>query len=299
MLPKIRLNGKIINLLLSRRINWETEYSEYPDETDQYIYSSDEIREICRYINHELKSGKGFVIFSNDDSYIESNHDIRVVYWNLFTCFASPLAQFRNGQKLFEVSKAKEQPPPRCSFSMTDKVADLHTDGSYMYEYPPNYIALVCLNQAQVGGESLLVDGRKILRQLKSDYPQSLKYLKQDYQFNTDNQLDDIITLTKPIIFEDDQNIIFNYNRIHIESGHRVSNSLLSCESIESMNGLDLLLRSNESQVTYRMNRGEMLLINNHIIFHGRKAFRDNDNENKNKNRLIIRLWGKQRTKDN
>jgi len=189
------------------------------------------------------------------------------------------------------VQKSDESPPPRCSFSMSDKVAQIHTDGSYLYNESPHFIGLICLCQAEFGGESILVDGREVLRQLKKEYPESMNYLKQNYHFNTDNQLEESITLKKPIIVENDSTIIFNYNRIHIESGHRAIELPLTDESRDSMNKLDLLLNRKENQDIFRLRSGEMLISNNHYILHGRNSF----NDSKNSKRLLIRLWGNER----
>lgn len=285
-----KLSGKATDLLMNRYINPEEEYHSYTVDIDSRISMYGEIQNISSNILNELNSGAGYLLIRLPESAIGSSHDIKIAFWNLFTCFAKPLVQFRNGNMLHDVRKSDEHVPPRCSYSMSDKGASLHTDGSYMYECPPNYVGLICINQAESGGESILVDGRKILQQLKKEYPESMKNLKHDFHFNTDNQLEGSVTLTKPIISENDSSIIFNYNRIHIESGHNAVGLPLPNESIDSMNKLDLLLKRKENQNIFRLSRGEMLVINNHFILHGRYSFKDN--ENKDSKRLMIRIWG-------
>lgn len=286
----LSLSDDVVSALLTRKVNREQPYNSYPTCIDNQIFSRQEIMNICDCLLNELRSGKGYSIVRISEEVLKDIHDIKVTFWNLFTCFAKPLAQFSNGNVLHEVQKADAPPPPRCSYSMSDKVTDIHTDGSYLYELPPHFIGLICLRQAEIGGESILVDGRKILHQLKTEYPENMKYLMQDYQFNTDNQLEDSKTLTKPIIVENDSTIIFNYNRIHIESGQRAIKSPLTGESKDSMNKLDLLLHRQENQDIFSLRSGEMLVINNHYILHGRNSF----NDNKNSKRLLIRLWGKE-----
>ena len=149
----INLSKDAIDVLQTRKVNREQAYNTYPTSFDDEIYSMQEIRNVSNHVLNELKFGKGYSIVSISEAVLTDSYDIRIAFWNLFTCFAKPLSQFNNGNFLQNVQKSDEPPPPRCSYSMSDKVAQIHTDGSYLYNESPHFIGLICLSQAEFGGE--------------------------------------------------------------------------------------------------------------------------------------------------
>jgi len=291
--PVIKLSLEASKILLTRNISEDKEYNNWPSDSDEKTSSNKDISKVCERILKETRSGIGFSIIKLDLDTIRYKHQITMALWNLFTCFAEPIAQFRNGYMLHRVQKSYKSPPPRCSYSLSDKLTDIHTDGSYLHKSPHQYIGLICIHQANVGGESILVDGRKVFEKLKMDYPNTIHNLKQDYHFYTDNQVLDTKTLTKPIIAESDLSLTISYHRNHIKLGHKEVGLPLSPGNIKSMDKFDHFLNQKEYQYRYKLSRGEMLTINNHIILHGRNSFKD-DTKKKSK-RLMMRLWGNPR----
>ncbi len=87
--------------------------------------------------------------------------------------------------------------------------------------------------------------------------------------------------------------IQFNYHRGNINLGYELTGETLDEDAASSIKTLDSLLGQKKYQQILKLNRGEMLVHNNHFILHGRKSFEDGANEESK--RLLIRLWGNQR----
>ncbi len=292
--PDVQLSLEATKLLLSRYVSENERYDNWPSNRDERIGSDTEVEEVCRQIASQTSdSGKGFSIIKLDPDAIKNKHQITVALWNLFTCFTVPINQFRSGFMLHRIEKSSDSPPPRCSFSMSSKSADLHTDGTYIHKVTPRYLGLICIAQAKTGGQSILVDGRKIYEQLKSGYPEELNNLSREYHFYSDNQLKGEKTIKRNILTNHNSKIQFNYHRNNINLGYELTGETLDRDAESSINTLDKLLAQKEYQYMFRLNQGEMLVHNNHFILHGRKSFEDG--AEKESKRLLIRLWGNKR----
>lgn len=292
--PTIQLSLRATKVLLSRYVSENERYDRWPACRDESIGSNAEIGNLCGQISEQTSDrGIGFSIIKLDLSAIDTEHQITVALWNLFTCFSLPINQFRSGYMLHRIEKTSDNPPPRCSFSLSNKPADMHTDGTYIHKVTPGYLGLICINQAKTGGESILVDGRRIHEQLSSSFPEALKNLNREYHFYSDNQLEGEKTIKRNILTKNGSEIRFNYHRSNINLGYELTGETLDEDAASSIKTLDSLLGQKKYQQILKLNRGEMLVHNNHFILHGRKSFVDGSKEESK--RLLIRLWGNQR----
>ena len=55
------------------------------------------------------------------------------------------------------------------------------------------------------------------------------------------------------------------------------------------MNGLDRLLTSNKFSKKLKLKRGQLIILNNHVLAHGRSTFKIKDNSDVN--RKLYRIW--------
>ena len=93
--------------------------------------------------------------------------------------------------------------------------------------------------------------------------------------------------LKKPIIEIYKKNIKFRYLRSYMEEAYKISSIEMSPSQVNAINKLDKLLLKKQNQYNFKLEPGDILLINNYRLAHGRSAF---DLRNNN-NRSLMRVW--------
>jgi hypothetical protein len=259
---------------------------------DSGIASNTEVALLCSLIKEEVENGRGFSILKIDSTLIDNLHQITVAFWNLFTCLGEPLPQYASGELIYRIESSEQSkasaPPLMSHYSKSSIGGAFHTDGALLLRRP-FFAGLICLEQASDGGDSILIDVRNLYRELMVKRPDVLRELEREYHFDCCGQIEGMETRPKPIISRIGSSLLVQYLRFYITEGHRKTGVPLSREAIESMDIFDELMTQARFQFTYKLNPGEMLIMNNHLMLHGRKSFSDGDN-GKSK-RLLIRTY--------
>ncbi len=159
----------------------------------------------------------------------------------------------------------------------------LHTDSSYRGHgrEPEKYVALLCVKPAQDGGGgTLLVDAREFVRDLAStpEGAAAVNFLRQNpFPFAT------------PIVFSANrdsnlQNIVYSkilgdsyfmrYRHDSIVTGI-LQDSPPEADAMTHWLGVFDRHLSNYPTSDYFLSNGDLLLLDNHEVFHGRTAFSD------------------------
>ncbi len=175
-------------------------------------------------------------------------------------------------------------------YSDTRQGGNLHTDGMHRPGAIPIYFTLFCVRQAAVGGALVLVHIDDLVRELRQD-PEVVKALCEPVHFDT--RADDPRhprTVLRPILEIGDQAPQIAYLREYVDSGHRQPGiPSLSTAQIHAMDQLDALLERADLQLHLQLEPGQMIVVNNRTIVHGRTPFEQRSNgENE---RLLLRTW--------
>lgn len=282
----ISINSKVTEALLSRLIPEDLSPNLWPGY-DQTLASIPEVISLCSQVDKSLKNGAGFAIIKVDEELSKNSPLLISAFWNLFTCLGKPLAQYSTGELFFKVQDSGTA-PIRNHYSATNRGGGFHTDGTFLPE-TPFYVGLMCIHQAKYGGDSILIDGRAIYRELSFNYPDVLSCLEKKYHFDCCDQLPGIETRLKPIISKQGSSVFIQYLRSYIVNGHEKSGIPLDTDTIRGLDVFEELMERQDFQFVYKLNPGEMLIFNNHFIIHGRKSFVDD--ENSYSKRLLIRVY--------
>ena len=179
----------------------------------------------------------------------------------------------------------------------TKEGGSYHTDGCHIFENPPDYVGLLCLNPAKNGGVSKFISAYTIHNKLQED-KNLLRILYEKFYMDkrNENQADETPTQFVPI---------FTYNngklncrccqRELIDSGHEKMNKPLTEYQKNALDNLDKLLANENLAVSYLLKKGDMMYSNNKWLIHDRTDFEDSDDENLK--RALLRTWI--REKDN
>jgi TfdA family taurine catabolism dioxygenase TauD len=269
----IVLADKEVEPLLSRQVARDTAWADWPSR-DANITRRPEIREILHEINREIRNESGYCVLRITPETVADPHLITVAYWNLFTCLGDPITQYSTGELLFGVRTTQSSAPLMSHYSQSNRGGGFHTDGTFLRQ-TPFFVGLICLEQAQHGGDSILIDGRMVCRELAANHPEVLQSLQREYYFDCCGQLPGIEARLKPIISAGGGEIFIQYLRSYIVEGHAKVGQPLGAKAIAEIDIFDSLLEREDFQLLYKLRPGEMLIFNNRFMLHGRKPFYD------------------------
>jgi len=144
------------------------------------------------------------------------------------------------------------------------------------YSWPPSVQALHMLQNECDGGESMIIDGYKVLSDLRNDFPEFFEILTSFpvpfREFDEENET----YANEPII---------RLNSFNDVTGLRYSNQLMQMID-PSVKNLDLFyqayhelckrINDGKYKSTFRLEAGNILIVSAHRVLHGRKEFKPN-----------------------
>ena len=218
----------------------------------------------------KLKIKNFLIIESENDSNIKKN----IV--NISKCLGNLVSQNKNGIKLLKIKPKKniktyndKQKKKILRYHQTNLGGSIHSDGPQL-DTPPNYVAMACLNQAEKGGSSVLTDTRLIFRYLNNKNKEVLNILKKKFPFekrgfSKNGKLSNKI-IFKPIFELKNRTLRFRYLRDYIESGYRSKNYKITKQIKKSFNVLDSLLEKRRFIKKFKLNKGDILILDNRYM---------------------------------
>ncbi len=276
--------------LLKRSIPDDLPPQMWPDR-DPGIAADPDVRDLRDRLDETLTHGDGYAIVRME-SLVDRPSDLVSAFWNLFVSLGQPLPQYSTGERSFQV-RDEGAAPTRNHYSATNRGGGYHTDGTFLPE-TPFYVGLMCVRQSLYGGDSVLIDIRKLHRELQQNYPHVLQALERSYHFDCCGQFPEVQTRHQPILSQRDGQPFVRYLRGYINTGHEKLGIPLEEETIAALDTFDALLDRDEFQWTYKLHPGDMLVFNNTIMLHGRKAFADDKDNKMRSRRLMVRVYARQ-----
>jgi alpha-ketoglutarate-dependent taurine dioxygenase len=232
----------------------------------------------------EVRSGRGFVVVRGlplDGSLEDFVEAVR----ELGRHFGQPLSQNAQGEMVGHVVDATgDDPTPRMYRSNLELRP--HSDVTAM-------IALACWHKAQSGGASMIVSAVAVHDEIRAREPRLLERLYGGYHYHRlGEQGPDEETATPyriPVFSVRNRELSCRYQRAGIAAGHRERGVPLTGEDIEALNLFDEVARAPQNRLSFYLERGEMIVINNYTVMHARTEFRNFPEPERQ--RRLVRLW--------
>ena len=266
--------------------------NKFSDAIDNYLKNKNTSslnnikKEFLKIKKNFLDKNKKYLIIRN----FSKNKIELIKKISTFTKFSKLLEQNNNGDKIIEVKpdikllkKFKKKTKENLRYHQTNLGGSIHSDGPQLFT-PPKYIIMACAQQAKSGGDSIISDATKIYRDLSMRERESVKVLRQNFFFERRGFKKKNFYKK---IFDTKNKFIFRYLRDYIESGHKIIKKKLKAHQYDALNILDRYLENKKYQTTYKLNSGDLVIMNNFCLAHGRKKFQVNDKEP----RTLYRLW--------
>jgi hypothetical protein len=198
--------------------------------------------------------------------------------------FGEITLQNREGEHIVDVmDKSTPLSTQFRGYHSSDKL-DFHNDGA-------NVVALLCMETAKAGGESLLISASALYNELQGSHPELVPTLMRGYRHSRRNQREPGQT---PVM--EDATPVFSFidGVFHnCYSSISIAASLAQGEThaVAQRAALDALEKALELPglaLSMEFRKGDIQLLNNFTVLHSRTAFVDHSPERR---RHLLRLW--------
>jgi alpha-ketoglutarate-dependent taurine dioxygenase len=216
--------------------------------------------------------------------------DLPPLYWIVGQLLGRPFAQNVQGTLLYDVRDTGQDVRYGARFSVTNAESTFHTDNSFGDDIL-DYVGLLCRNTARSGGDSQVVSGFAVARELRARHPDVLDLLRQPFHVDRRGGVrpGEGPTALFPIFGGDDRELVLRYLRYWIEVGQEKVGAPLTAEQVRALDTLDRVANEQRLRVEFMLHPGDMFFINNRWILHNRTAFDDFDEPERK--RHYVRLW--------
>jgi len=250
-----------------------------------------DLGQLASKIHHELWYGSGVVWLQGITASQFTTAQLKLFY------LAIGLAMGRcmeNYGRLYDVQDhGGSYKTQRIPVSQTRSATGFHTDSSAR-DCMPDLVALLCIQPAPAGGESLVVSGAAAHEQLHRNDPAALSTLYREFIRDivtpgSGKTLEALIRNRFPVFSQGlyGPGLSFRYMRYWIEKGHKEAEISLAKADVTALDLLDQLLESPQAAARFRLEAGDQLWVNNHIVAHNRTAYE----EDAKRPRHFVRMW--------
>ncbi|MCB1815101.1 MAG: TauD/TfdA family dioxygenase [Candidatus Competibacteraceae bacterium] len=174
---------------------------------------------------------------------------------------------------------------PNIRIYQTNERQTFHTDSA-------DVVALLCLNEARQGGDSLLVSAVTIYNTLRRQRPDLLPYLFDAIATDRRGEIPPggQPFFTIPVFNWHAGFLTVMYQRQYIDSAQRFATApRLTERHIEALDYFDALANDAHLHISMRLAPGDMQFVYNHSLLHDRTGFTDWDEPDRR--RHLLRLW--------
>ena len=226
--------------------------------------------------------------FENNPKKIEK----KIIFFSKL--FGQPINQNKKFEKFVKIKpnvkllkKKQKDKSVKLRYHQTNAGGAIHSDGPQL-SIPPKYVIMACIQQAKKGGYSIITSAKKIADFLKLKKPKTLNILKNNFFFErrgfdfANNNI-----FNKPIFTIKKNFFRFRYLREYIEAAYVIKSIKLNKNQNGALNILDKLLVKKEFQSKYKLNEGDIIILNNNYLAHGRSGFKLNVSNQ----RSLMRIW--------
>ncbi|MEU5189494.1 TauD/TfdA family dioxygenase [Streptomyces klenkii] len=233
----------------------------------------------------ELEFGRGFTLLRGLPVERWSLEEARLAYWGIALHLGTPVSQNAAGELIAHVKDYGEGEVTESATRAYRTRSELpfHTDSS-------DIVGLLCLRQAGEGGVSTLASSMTVHNHLLAHHREllGLYYRGFVYDRRLEEGSDELPYYRNAVYgyFHDQLSCRF-YMTHYIDSAVPKSGIPLSGIERHALRLFQDIAGMDEHRVEMTLRAGDLQLLNNNVVIHGRSAFRDEPG----RRRDLLRLW--------
>jgi hypothetical protein len=247
-------------------------------------------------ISEELENGFGAVRLRGLPVERYSDDDLRQIFWGLGCHLGTALYQNARGEIMGEVRDETSLPEKTYAPTEPGRIvssrARARSNGPLRWHTDRcDVIALLCARNAKAGGISKLSSIVTIYNEILRQRPDLLALLCRDYWRARPADEDGVASdraFALPVFGVLNGKLTCQYSRTYVEQAQEYPE--VPRISAAQNAALDLLAEVAEEVCLHApFVAGDIQLLNNHVVFHGRTAYEDDTATHQE--RLLLRLW--------
>ncbi len=238
-------------------------------------------------IADDLVNGRGVALIRGLERERYSTDDASAIYWGIGAHLGRPWPQNAKGHLLGDVTDQGKRPddPTSRGNELGGVGLPFHCDGS-------DLVGLFCLDAGTEGGDSLVANIVSVHNELAREEPELLAelYGPLPYDYRGEQAEGSKGWYTVPAFMRWEGRLFCRYIRPYIEAARRHPDAPRpSARAVEAMDRIDAMVNDPERHVGMRLEPGDIQLINNYHVLHGRAPY--TDDRERGKVRHLKRLW--------
>lgn len=218
--------------------------------------------------------------------------EIELIYWAIGMLFGTGLSQNAKADFLcpvtnmgvdFGYSGSASQRNVRGYQSKAD--LNYHCD-------PTDVVGLLCLRQAKSGGASTIVSTPAIFNEILTHHPEHLSVLLRGFAYDRKGEEEPgeaPVSTPIPVFVRHDDRVSCRYGRSYILGGAQKREIALTDAELAALDCFDAIARREDMALRMSFLPGDIQLLNNFTVVHGRTAYEDDIDPLKR--RFLYRLW--------
>jgi hypothetical protein len=237
-----------------------------------------------------LEHGVGFVVVRGLDIDGWSERNAGLAYYALGRQLGYPVKQNAQGHLLGHVRDTGKDifTDPSARGYQVRIALPFHTDTS------TDLLSLMCLQTSKKGGESALAPLQTIYNEVLARRPDLIGTYYETFDFDCrDEEHPDGGPFYSRVLASvgSDGRLSLRHNSGYARSAARRFDqcAALTAQQDELLSLIDQLAQDPTIHVSFRLEQGDIVLINNYVVAHSRSAFEDHDEPERK--RHLLRLW--------
>jgi hypothetical protein len=247
-------------------------------------------------VNRELEEGRGLVLLRGLPVERYSEEELRTIWWGLGCHLGTAVHQNAHGELIGEVRDEVRlygevsQPAVPKSEGVTSRAKARSSGPLRWHTDRCDVVGLLCVRAARRGGTSRVVSVPAVSNAIRDRRPDLHTLLCADYPRSRQGEEagGEASCYALPIFAMRDGKFTTQYSRTFVEAAQKIAGiPRLTAAQDEALD----LLASVCDEYGYEMalEPGDIQLLNNHVIYHGRTAYEDAPEAGHD--RLLMRLW--------
>jgi hypothetical protein len=236
----------------------------------------------------EIENGRGFLRLRGLPVGRYDLPSLYTLYWGLGTHFGDAIVQNYEGRRINEVqSRGHSYEEVNIRAYATSSNLGFHND-------PSDLTCLLCIRQAREGGLSHIASAVSVYNDILASHPEFLEPLCSGFHHDVRGEgptgrFDEVTDIAIPVYswFEDRLSCCLNTKAI--ATGRQKRGGELSALERAALDYIETRAAQPDLRASFMLQPGDLLMMNNYSILHGRTAFRDW--EEPDRTRLLLRLW--------
>ncbi|MBM3547374.1 MAG: TauD/TfdA family dioxygenase [Alphaproteobacteria bacterium] len=251
-------------------------------------------------ISDELENGSGMMQLRGLPVARYAEEDLRRIWYGIGANLGSPLNQNKSGEQMRAIRDEGGSALAGQRYGQIDEgqgktflssYARTLTNGQLRFHTDRcDAVGLLCVRQAKAGGVSKLASSAMVHNTMLERAPELCAALYEDIWRSRfgEEPGGEKLAYPLPIFGQRDGRFTSHWSLTYVEAAQKMGEVPRLTEKQKA--GIDMLMAlAQELSFEMRFAPGDMQLLNNHVIYHGRTPFEDDASSGQD--RLLLRIW--------